>query len=103
MATSLLYLGPCLGPYSILVTAGSGGVYVYSCCSCYGCCGVAGAAIGVASSAVIRTTCGAAVGIVSRISRAASGISGAVCGGSCGGFSRSSYGYCCGGCNCYKD
>ena len=30
MAISLLYLGLYLGPYSILVTAGSGGVYIYS-------------------------------------------------------------------------
>ena len=41
MATFLLYLGPYLGPCSILVTASSGGVYIYSCCSycgyCYGC------------------------------------------------------------------
>jgi hypothetical protein len=65
MATSLLYLGPCLGPYSILVTAGLGSVCICSCCSCCGCCGVAGAAIG--------TTCGAAVGI-------AGGIGGAFCG-----------------------
>ena len=75
MATSLLYLGLCLGPCSILVMAGSGGVYVYSCCC--GCYRVAGAAIGVASSVAIGTTCGAAVGI-------AGGIGGAFCGASCG-------------------
>ena len=73
MAISLLYLGPCLGPCSILVTAGSGG----SCCSYYGCCGVAGATIRVASGAAIGTTCGTAVGI-------AGGIGGAFCGASCG-------------------
>ena len=60
MATSLLYLGP----YSILVTAGLGGVCVYTCCSC---CGVAGAAIKAASSAVIGTICGAAVRIAGGI------------------------------------
>ena len=92
MATSLLYLGPCLGPCFILVTAGSGGVCVYSCCSCCSCCGVAeavirvagGTAIGVAGGAVIRvatgavigTTSGAAVGIASGIGRAAGGIGG---------------------------
>ena len=67
MATSLLYLSLYLGPYFILVTAGSGGVYVCSCYSCCGCCGVAGAVIRVASGAAIRTTCGTAVGIASRI------------------------------------
>ena len=55
MATFLPYLGPCLGFYSILVTASSGGVCVCSCYSYYGCCGVAGAAI--------RVTSGAASGI----------------------------------------
>ena len=74
MATSLLYLGPCLGPCSTLVTAGSGGVYICSCCSCYSYCGVARAAIRVASGAAIRTTCSAAVGIASGIGGAASGI-----------------------------
>ena len=76
MATSLLYLGPCLGPYSILVTAGSGGVYIYSCCSCYGCYRVAGTAIGVAGGAAIGTTYSTAVGIASGIGGAASGIGG---------------------------
>ena len=66
MATSLLYLGPCLGPYFILVTAGLGG----SCCSYCGCCGVAKAAIRVAGGAAIGTTCGAAVGIANGIGRA---------------------------------
>ena len=69
MATFLLYLGLYLGPYSILVTAGSGGVCVYSCCSCCGCCEVAGAAIKVAGSTAIRITCGTAVRIASGISR----------------------------------
>ena len=70
MATSLLYLGLCLGLCSILVTASSGGVYVYSCCVHYSCCGVAEAVIGVAGGAAIRTTCGAAVEIASGIGRA---------------------------------
>ena len=83
MATSLLYLGPYLGPCFILVTAGSGGVCVCSYCSCYNYCGVAGAAIGVASSAAIRTTCSAAVGIASGIGGAASGISRGSYGDSC--------------------
>ena len=74
MATSLLYLGPCLGPCSILVTAGSGGVCVCSCCSYCGCCRVTGGvAIGVASGAAIGTTCSVAVGIA-----------GGIGGGSCG-------------------
>ena len=73
MAIFLLYLGLCLGPYSILVTASSGGVYVCSCCGCYGCCSyrgcyrVAGAAIEVASGAAIGTTCSTAVRIASGI------------------------------------
>ena len=82
MATSLLYLGLCLGPYSILVTAGSGGIYIYSCCSCYSCCRVAGAAIKVASSTAIRTTYSAAVEIASRIGGAASRIGRGSCGNS---------------------
>ena len=44
----MLYLSLCLGPYSILVTASSGGICVCSYCSCYG---VAGAAIRVISGA----------------------------------------------------
>ena len=79
MATSLLYLGSYLGPYSILVTAGLGGVCVCSCCSYYGCYGVAGAAIRVAGSTVIRTTCSTAVGIASEIGGAAGKISGGSC------------------------
>ena len=85
-----MYLGPYLGLCSILVTAGSSGVCVCSCCSCcgcYSCCGccrVAGAAIEVASSAAIGTTCGTAVGIASGI---ASGIGGA--------FYKTSYGASC--------
>ena len=85
MATSLLYLGPCLGPCFILVTASSGGVCMCGCCSCCsycGCCGVAGAAIRVASGIAIRTTCSAAVGIAGGIGGAASGIGGAFCGAS---------------------
>ena len=77
MATSLLYLGPCLGPYSILVTAGSGSVYIYNCCSCCSCCRVTGAAIRVASNIAIGTTCSTAV-------RTASGISGHSCRYYCG-------------------
>ena len=88
MVPSLLYLGFCLGPYFILGTASSGGVYMCSCCNY---CGVAGAAIRVASSAVIRTTYSAAVGI-------AGGISGAVYGGSCGGSCGGSRGDSCRGC-----
>ena len=86
MATSLLYLSPCLGPYSILVTVGSGGVCIYSCCSYYSCYGVAGAAIKVASGAAIGTTYSAAVGITSGIGRTASGISGGSCRDSYGGY-----------------
>ena len=82
MATSLLYLGFCLGPYFILGTASSGGVYVCSYCSCCGCCGVTGAVIGVASGTAIGITCSAVVGIVGGIGGAASGISRAFCGAS---------------------
>ena len=74
MATFLLYLGPYLGPYSILVTAGSGGVYIYSCCSYCGCYRVAGAAIKVAGGTTIRITYSIVVGIASGIGEAASGI-----------------------------
>ena len=88
MATSLLYLGLCLGPYSILVTAGSGGVC--SCCGCYSCYRVAGAVIEVASSAAIGTTCGTAVRIASGIGGAASGIGRAFC-GYCGDSCRAYY------------
>ena len=77
MATSLLYLGPYLSPCSILGTAGLGSVCVYSCCSCYSCCGVAGAAIVVAGGAAIGTTCSVVV-------RTAGGIGGAFYGASCG-------------------
>ena len=71
MATSLLYLSPYLGSYSILVTASSGGVCVCGCCGCYsyyGCCGVAEAAIRVTSGAAIGTTYSTAVRIASKIS-----------------------------------
>ena len=71
----MLYLGPCLGLYSTLVTASSGGVCICSCCSYYSYCGVVGAAIRVASSTAIRITCGAAVKIASKIGEAAGGIS----------------------------
>ena len=74
MATSLLYLGPCLGPYSILVTAGSGSVCVCSYCSCYGYYGVIGAAIKVTSNTAIGTTCSTAIKIASGISKAANRI-----------------------------
>ena len=67
MATSLVYLGPCLGPYFILGTAGSGNIYMCSCCSCYGCYGVVGAAIRLASNTAIGTTCSTAVRIASGI------------------------------------
>jgi hypothetical protein len=77
MATSLLYLGPCLGPCSILGTASLGSVCVCSCFSYCGCYRVAGAAIRVASGAAIGITCGTAVGIAGRIG-------GVVCRGSCG-------------------
>ena len=70
MATSLLYLGPCLGPYSILVTASSGGVYIYNCYIRCGCYRVAGAAIKVASSTAIGTTYSTAVKIAGGISGA---------------------------------
>ena len=79
MATSLLYLGPYLGLYFILVIGGSGGVYMCSCYSCCSYCGVAGAEIGVTGGAAIKTTCGTAV-------RIASGIGGAFCGAFCGAF-----------------
>jgi hypothetical protein len=80
MATSLLYLGPYLGPCSLLVTASPGSVCVCSCCSCCGCYRVAGAVIRVAGGAAIGITCGAAVGIASRIGGVAGRIGGASCG-----------------------
>ena len=82
MATFLLYLGP----YSILVTAGLGGVYISSCCGCCGCYRVAGAAIKVTSNTAIGITCSTAVEI-------AGGISKAFCRASCKYFYRDS---CCG-------
>ena len=75
---------------SILVTAGLGGVYIYSCCSYCGCYRVAGAAIGVASSVAIGTTCSIAVKIASGISGAASRISKGSYKDSCEGY----YGDC---------
>ena len=83
----MLYLGLYLGPYFILVIAGSGGVYIYSCCSCCNCYGVVGAAIKVTSSTAIGTTYSTAVKIASGISRIASGISKAFYKASC----RASY------------
>ena len=68
---SLLYLGSCLGLCFILVTAGSGGVYICSCCGYCGCYGVAGAAIKVIGGAAIRTTYSATVRIASGIGGAA--------------------------------
>ena len=79
----MLYLSSYLGSYSILVTAGLGGVYIYSCYSYCGCCGVAGAAIRVAGGIAIRITCNTAVKIVSGIGGAASGINRGFCGDSC--------------------
>ena len=76
-----MYLGLYLGLCSILVIAGSGGVYMCSYCSCYGCysyysyCGVAGAAIKVVSNTAIGTTSGTVIGIANGISKAASRIS----------------------------
>ena len=70
----MLYLGSYLGSYSILVTAGSGGVYIYSCCSYYSCCRVAGAAIKVTGGAAIGTTYSTTVRIASGIGGAASEI-----------------------------
>ena len=87
MATSLLYLGS----YFILVTAGSGGIYIYSCYSYYSCCGVIRAAIKVTSSTVIGITCSAAIKIAGGISRTASGI-GRTASKISGGFYRYCYG-----------
>ena len=88
MATFLLYIGPCLGPCSILSIVSSGSVYIYSYCSCCGYYGVAGAAIRVAGGVAIGITYGIAVGIASGIGGAASGIGGAFCGASCGASCR---------------
>ena len=68
MATFLLYLGPCLGSYSILVTASLGGVYIYSYCGCCNYYRVARAAIKVTGNAAIGTTYNTAVKIASGIS-----------------------------------
>ena len=70
----MLYLGPCLGIYSILVIASSGGVYMYSCCGYCSCYRVAGAAIKVTSSTAIGTTCSTVVKIAGGIGGAASRI-----------------------------
>ena len=83
MATSLLYLGLCLGLCSTLGTVGSGSVCVCSCCSCYSCCRVIGAVIKVTSGTAIGITCSTAVRIASRIGGTASGINRAFCGASC--------------------
>ena len=69
-----MYLSPYLGPYSILVTAGLGGVCMYSYYSCCNCYRVAGAAIRVTSGIAIRTTYSIAVKIASKISGTASEI-----------------------------
>ena len=69
-----MYLGLCLGPYSILVTAGSGGICIYSYYSCCGCYGVARAVIKITSGVAIRTTYSVAVKIASGISRVVGGI-----------------------------
>ena len=50
IATFLLYLGPCLGPYSILGIASLSGVYIYSCC---GYCGYYQVAISIAYQGII--------------------------------------------------
>ena len=71
----LLYLGSYLGLYFTLVTAGSGGVYIYSCCGYCGCYRIVKAPIKVTSSIAIGTTYSVAVRIASRIGGAASGIS----------------------------
>ena len=55
--------------------AGLGSIYIYSCCSYYSCCGVVGAAIKIANSTAIRTTCSTAVGIASGINKAFYGAS----------------------------
>ena len=70
-----MYLGLCLGSYSILVTASLGGVYIYSCCSYYNYYKIAGAAIRVTSGTVIKTTYSTAIKIAGEISGTASGIS----------------------------
>ena len=76
-----MYLGLCLGLYSILVIAGSGSVCMCSCCSCCSCCKIVGVAIGVTGSTAIGITCNTAVKIAGGIS-----------GGSC----KYCYGYYCG-------
>ena len=58
----MLYLGPCLGPCSILGTASLVGVV-----------GATGAVIGVAGGAAIGTTSSTAVGIASGIGGTAGG------------------------------
>ena len=94
----MLYLSPCLGPYSILVTAGLGGVYIYSYYSrCRGSCGgyyfilsTAGSAIGI--------TGGTAVGIASKIGGGSYGDSYRhYCRCCCGGYYKGSCGGCYGG------
>ena len=99
----MLYLGPYLGLYSILVTASSGGVYIYSCCSCYGCCRVAKAAIKVTSSTAIGVAGGIAIRVAtsaairttsSAVIKIASGIGGGSCGYYYGNSYRGSYKDC---------
>ena len=50
IATFLLYLGPCLGPCSLLSIVSLGGIYIYSYCGYYGYCQVV---ISVACQGVI--------------------------------------------------
>ena len=87
MAIFLLYLGPYLGLYSILVTASLGGVCMCSCYSCYSYYRVAGAAIRVTGSAAIRITYSTAV-------KTANKISGCSCRYCCGYYCRR---FCCKG------
>ena len=70
-----MYLGFYLGLCFILVIAGLGGVYIYSCCGCCNCCRVAGAAIKVTGGAAIGITYSTAVKIAGGISGTANGIS----------------------------
>ena len=77
-----MYLGPYLGPYSILVTAGLGGIYIYSYCSYYGCYRVVKAVIKITSGTAIRITCNIAVKIASGIGEVANKISRGFCGDS---------------------
>ena len=88
----MLYLGLYLSPYSILVTASLGGVYIYSYYSrCGDSCGNYYSTLSTAGSA-IGTTSGAVVKIASEISKDSYKDS---CGHyyrhCCGGYYRGSY------------